>query len=214
MSPKLLCLTSKVWQADYSTHLLRYVLSRPGFVGDLHPFGMLTHSHSTIPSPRFAIISTNESPAKQSPSRNCWVLDTIQIGTSIGLSLSSILLDRTIARKAREMGISIPSGGAAADNAPKEALLAGYRAAQWLGFGYSIFAMVLALLFLRDMGIIAPKDPNKSKKRRLAILRAREDSEDQSRQTKTGEPTFSQTPGPNSRQHDDNQSVFRKTEEV
>ncbi|KAF8319050.1 efflux transporter [Clavulina sp. PMI_390] len=81
-----------------------------------------------------------------------------QIGTSIGLSISSIVLDKQIVKKASEMGISLPSGGAAADNAPKEALLSGYRAAQWLCFAYVMTGLFMAVVFLRDIGVIAKKE--------------------------------------------------------
>lgn len=86
----------------------------------------------------------------------------LKIGTSIGLSLSSVLLDRTIASKSKSLGISVPSGGTAADSAPKEALLAGYRAAQWLCFAYVMVGLFLAVVFLRDIGIIAKKPPKAS----------------------------------------------------
>lgn len=55
------------------------------------------------------------------------------------------------------MGVSVPSGGAAADSAPKEALLAGYRAAQWFCFAFVMVGLALALLFLRNIGVIARK---------------------------------------------------------
>jgi len=39
----------------------------------------------------------------------------------------------------------------------KAALLAGYLAVQWLNFGFVMFGLVLALVFLRDIGVIARK---------------------------------------------------------
>lgn len=86
----------------------------------------------------------------------------MKIGTSIGLSLASVVLDRTIARKAREMGVTTGAGGNVVNNAPPEALLAGFRAAQWLNFAYCMVGLVLGLIFLRHIGIVAPEDPTKA----------------------------------------------------
>lgn len=80
-----------------------------------------------------------------------------KIGTSIGLALTSVVLDKTIAKKAHSLGVSVPPGGAASDNAPPEALLAGYRAAQWFNFAFVMVGLALAVVFLRDIGVIARK---------------------------------------------------------
>lgn len=79
-----------------------------------------------------------------------------QVGTSIGLSLQSIVLDRVIVSKAREMGFDLGTGSAALNAAPKEALLKGIRAVMWMSVGYSLMALLLSVLFLRNMGIISP----------------------------------------------------------
>lgn len=55
------------------------------------------------------------------------------------------------------MGIEVPPGGAAADNAPKAALLAGFKAAQWLNFAFIMVGLLLVVVFMRGMGIIANK---------------------------------------------------------
>lgn len=86
------------------------------------------------------------------------VFNTVtQIGTSIGLALTSVVLDRTITSKAHSLGADVPAGGAAASNAPKEALLAGYKAAQWFNFAFVMVGLVFVMLFMRGMGIIAKK---------------------------------------------------------
>lgn len=82
-----------------------------------------------------------------------------KLGASIGLALTSVVLDKTIAKKAHSLGIFVPPGGAASDNVPPAALLAGYRAAQWFNFAFLIVALVLAVVFLRDIGVIARKHP-------------------------------------------------------
>lgn len=59
--------------------------------------------------------------------------DVDQIGTSIGLALSSIILDKTMARKTREL---TNAGGMTEREVSKAALLAAYRAVQWLNFAF------------------------------------------------------------------------------
>lgn len=68
-------------------------------------------------------------------------------------------MDKTIVNKAHSLGITVPPGGAAFNDIPPAALLAGYRAAQWFNFAFVMVGLILALLFLRDIGIIAPKQP-------------------------------------------------------
>jgi len=82
-----------------------------------------------------------------------------KLGASIGLALTSVVLDKTIAKKVHSLGVSVPPGGAASDNTPPEALLAGYRAAQWLSFAFVMVGLTLAVVFLRDIGVIARKHP-------------------------------------------------------
>jgi flagellar biosynthesis/type III secretory pathway M-ring protein FliF/YscJ len=69
------------------------------------------------------------------------------------------VLEKTITKKVRSLGVSVPPGGADFDNAPLEALLAGYRAAQWLNFAFVMVGLTLAVVFLRDIGMIARKHP-------------------------------------------------------
>lgn len=67
------------------------------------------------------------------------------------------MLDNTIISTARSLGVPTPPGGAAPNNAPRTALLAGYRAAQWVNFAFVMLGLAVALVFLRDIGVIAEK---------------------------------------------------------
>lgn len=79
-----------------------------------------------------------------------------QVGTSVGLAISSVVLDRTISRKIRSLDLpQLPSSSASISDTPKAALLAGYRAVQWLNFAFVMVGLVLALTFLKRIGVIA-----------------------------------------------------------
>lgn len=129
-----------------------------------HPFMPLEHNKpDALCSPSFSIFAGGSLfvakvalPHEQSLAGG--VFNTVtQIGTSIGLALTSVVLDRTITSKAHSLGADVPAGGAAASNAPKEALLAGYKAAQWFNFAFVMVGLVFVMLFMRGMGIIAKK---------------------------------------------------------
>jgi len=121
---------SKVWQEDCSTHSHRC---------DLFPSSLsLSLSKSTLP--------------------DAYLFTPTQIGTSLGLAISSVVLDRTIARKSRELGLPLPTTDGSVPIS-KPALLAGYRAVQWLNFAFVMVGLVLAVLFLRQIGIIARRTP-------------------------------------------------------
>ncbi|KAF9509240.1 hypothetical protein BS47DRAFT_1349492 [Hydnum rufescens UP504] len=79
----------------------------------------------------------------------------MQVGASLGLALSSIVLDKTIRKETRRLNASQPA--VSPQLTAKAGLLAGYRAVQWLNFGFVMFGLVLALVFLRDIGVIARK---------------------------------------------------------
>jgi len=77
------------------------------------------------------------------------------IGASVGLTASSVILDRTIERELGSLGLpQIPSSSISSANTPKSALLAGYRAAQWLNFAFVMVGLLLALIFLKRIGIV------------------------------------------------------------
>jgi hypothetical protein len=69
------------------------------------------------------------------------------------------VLDQTITKTAHSLGVSVPPG-AVSDQTPPAALLAGYRAAQWCNFAFMMVGLVLAILFLRNIGVIAAKQPD------------------------------------------------------
>ncbi|KAF7980644.1 hypothetical protein HWV62_37456 [Athelia sp. TMB] len=64
-----------------------------------------------------------------------------QIGTAFGLTISTIVYDRVVARD--ESSIDSHS-----------ATLKGYKAAQWTAFGFAMLSAVLATMFLRGVGIV------------------------------------------------------------
>lgn len=66
----------------------------------------------------------------------------VQLGGSFGLSLTAVIYD-AFAKK------SLASGASSVDS-----ILAGLRAAFWLGAGCSFTAMIASIGFLRGMGII------------------------------------------------------------
>src|SRR5260370_36036181 len=84
-----------------------------------------------------------------------------QIGASVGLAISSIVLNQTIAGEVRSLGLpQLPSSVSASDT-PKPALLAGYRAVQWLNFAFLMVGLILTLTFLRWIGVIAKMEMTK-----------------------------------------------------
>ncbi|KZP15059.1 efflux transporter [Athelia psychrophila] len=68
-----------------------------------------------------------------------------QIGTSFGLTISTIVFDRVNANHA--------GPGASAEDL-RAATLAGYKAAQWTAFGFAMLSAGLAAVFLRGVGIV------------------------------------------------------------
>lgn len=53
------------------------------------------------------------------------------------------------------MGVIV---NASASNTPREAQLNGYKAAQWTAFTFGALAAILAMLFLRGVGIVGHQD--------------------------------------------------------
>ncbi|KAF8340762.1 efflux transporter [Cantharellus anzutake] len=78
-----------------------------------------------------------------------------QVGTSVGLALSSIVLNQMVARNIQSLGPQETSSSKPSSSTPKSALLEGYRAVQWLNFSFMMVGLVLALVFLRHIGVIA-----------------------------------------------------------
>lgn len=67
---------------------------------------------------------------------------TVRLATSIGLALTNSIA-------------STVTNHYSGDKTSPEALLQGYRAACWFCFACSAFAAILALVYLRDVGIVA-----------------------------------------------------------
>ncbi|KAK2466613.1 hypothetical protein APHAL10511_000871 [Amanita phalloides] len=75
-----------------------------------------------------------------------------QIGTSIGVSVTTIVFDRVLAQDARKLGVLIDD--TTQNLAPKSAQLKAYQAAQFTAFAFGMIATVFVLLFFRGVGII------------------------------------------------------------
>ncbi|KAM5539739.1 hypothetical protein V8D89_006552 [Ganoderma adspersum] len=74
-----------------------------------------------------------------------------QLGTAFGLAISTVVFNATLKSKSRELGVGPNVGGT---NAPKAAQLAAYKGAMWSGFAFGVFGSLLAVLFLRGVGIV------------------------------------------------------------
>ncbi|ETW84917.1 hypothetical protein HETIRDRAFT_473617 [Heterobasidion irregulare TC 32-1] len=80
-----------------------------------------------------------------------------QIGTAFGLTVSTIVFNRVLARQtARLDGGARFDPAAATAAAPREAQLRAYQAAEWTAFAFGILGMLLAF-FLRGVGIVGHK---------------------------------------------------------
>ncbi|KAJ8519130.1 hypothetical protein ONZ45_g3885 [Pleurotus djamor] len=94
-----------------------------------------------------------------------------QLGTTLGVPVTTIVFNRVVEQKSRAMRWRLNSTGS---NAPRPALLEGYKAAQWCAFGFGALAVLLALISLPGVGVVghraapqstpAQSDPNKSEK--------------------------------------------------
>jgi hypothetical protein len=72
-----------------------------------------------------------------------------QIGSAIGLSVSTIVFNSVLKVQSRHLGVSVDPEG---DNAPMEAQLKAYQAAMWTGFVFGILCACLRYLRL-DPGL-------------------------------------------------------------
>ena len=57
-----------------------------------------------------------------------------QIGTSFGVTITTIMFDKTVARDSKRLGYT----DITSDAAPPSAQISGYRAAQWTAFGFAV----------------------------------------------------------------------------
>ncbi|TBU38321.1 major facilitator superfamily domain-containing protein [Dichomitus squalens] len=74
-----------------------------------------------------------------------------QLGTSFGLAISTVVFNATLKSKAKSLGVALNAGGT---DAPKPAQLTVYNHAMWSGFAFGMFGVLLAILFLRGVGIV------------------------------------------------------------
>lgn len=58
-----------------------------------------------------------------------------QLGTALGLAVTTIVYDRVLATQSSLLGVTIDTSGT---NAPKPAQLKAYQAAEWTAFGFGI----------------------------------------------------------------------------
>jgi len=84
------------------------------------------------------------------------VFNTVnQIGTAFGMTITTILYDKTVRSQSAQMGIILDQQ---ATNAPPEALLVGYRVAQWTSFAFAMAGLVVSAVFLRGIGILGAEE--------------------------------------------------------
>jgi len=83
----------------------------------------------------------------------------IQVGGAFGLAVTTVLYDRTAMREAEKI-LGYPVAHVDTEG-PREALLKGYQAAQWLGCGFALTAMLFSATFLLRIGYVG--HPKKSK---------------------------------------------------
>ncbi|KAI0350433.1 efflux transporter [Trametes cingulata] len=74
-----------------------------------------------------------------------------QVGTAFGLAISTIVFDATLSESAARYGVVVDKSGT---NAPREAQLDAYKDAMWTGCGFGFCGAILALVFLRSVGVV------------------------------------------------------------
>jgi hypothetical protein len=74
-----------------------------------------------------------------------------QIGSAIGLSVSTIVFNTVLRAQSRHLGVSVDQEG---DDAPMAAQLKAYQAAMWTGFMFGILCTCLGcFFFFLDLGL-------------------------------------------------------------
>lgn len=78
-----------------------------------------------------------------------------QLGTSLGISITTIVFSSVVAKEARRdppnVAQVVGPGGIISSS---RAQLIGYRDAQWTAFSFGVAGAVLALVYLRKVGIV------------------------------------------------------------
>jgi hypothetical protein len=78
------------------------------------------------------------------------------LGTSFGLAITTIAQASAMNHEANEMGVIVPSDATALE-IPPEALLKGYRTAQWTSFAFGVIGLALTVVFLHGIGVVGSK---------------------------------------------------------
>ncbi|THU81079.1 MFS general substrate transporter, partial [Dendrothele bispora CBS 962.96] len=81
-----------------------------------------------------------------------------QLGTSLGVTVSTVVFNRVLIKQTSGRGVVLGSNSPSTD-APREAQLDAYKAAQWTNFAFGMLATILGLIFLRHVGIIGRAEP-------------------------------------------------------
>lgn len=60
----------------------------------------------------------------------------MQVGGAVGLALTGVIADQITQKEAKKLGVDFDPRSPESVQAPMEATLKGYRAAQWLSFAF------------------------------------------------------------------------------
>ncbi|KAI0327076.1 efflux transporter [Cubamyces sp. BRFM 1775] len=81
-----------------------------------------------------------------------------QVGTAFGIAISTIVFNSSIAKSSAQYGVVVNKSGT---NAPRPAQLVAYKDAMWTGCAFGFVGAILALIFLRSVGIVGHrKEPD------------------------------------------------------
>ncbi|KAG8835892.1 hypothetical protein FRC17_000442 [Serendipita sp. 399] len=79
------------------------------------------------------------------------------LGTTFGLSISTITQTAGAQAEARRRGLVVDVGHDAILDIPGVVILKGYRVAQWTSFGFGMLAFATAVVFLHGIGVVGAK---------------------------------------------------------
>ncbi|OJT07816.1 hypothetical protein TRAPUB_1299 [Trametes pubescens] len=77
-----------------------------------------------------------------------------QVGAAFGTAISTIVFNAGLTKASRKYGVEVHGSVA---NAPRPAQLVAYKDAMWAGFAFPLCGAILALLFLRGVGVVGHK---------------------------------------------------------
>ncbi|KAG8976096.1 hypothetical protein FRB90_009336 [Tulasnella sp. 427] len=76
----------------------------------------------------------------------------MQVGGAVGLAITGVIADQVTQKEAKKLGVDFDPRQPESVQAPMEAMLKGYRAAQWLSFAFCMVSLVLVVVFLHGIG--------------------------------------------------------------